>query len=197
MHIREKPDVGWRVKTRRERSIPLVSELVAILRHVIGARQAGPVFVRERFAADKGPLVDATRKRMAQIFVRRVDDAERPSLAKPSTARLKRRSPVRSGAMRAPSRPTAFVCCLSAPPNLLALARRPVPRVLGISFATLLQDANVDLLIRQVTLGHASSRWGRRATPLGMTSIYTHLYPAQRRSEMNITRGTCNFGPIP
>ena len=32
MHVRNKPELGWRIKTRRERSVPLVDELVAVLR---------------------------------------------------------------------------------------------------------------------------------------------------------------------
>jgi hypothetical protein len=43
------------------------------------------------------------------------------------------------------------------------------------TFATLLQDANVDPLIRQITLGHKVSNDSRGA--LGMTSVYTHTRP--------------------
>jgi integrase len=31
MHIRNKPDLGWRIKTRRERPVPLADEVVAVL----------------------------------------------------------------------------------------------------------------------------------------------------------------------
>jgi integrase len=48
------------------------------------------------------------------------------------------------------------------------------------TFATLLQDANVDPLIRQVTLGH-------KPTPgsgLGMTATYTHTRPDTQRRQI-------------
>ena len=50
------------------------------------------------------------------------------------------------------------------------------------TFATLLQDANVDPLIRQITLGHAPSSLGGGA--LGMTSVYTHTRPATQKTEI-------------
>jgi integrase len=40
------------------------------------------------------------------------------------------------------------------------------------SFATLLQDANVDPLIRQITMGHAPA--GDSKGALRMTAVYTH-----------------------
>ena len=42
MHIRNKAELGWRIKTRRERAVPLVEELVAVLRQVIGRRVGWP-----------------------------------------------------------------------------------------------------------------------------------------------------------
>jgi integrase len=50
------------------------------------------------------------------------------------------------------------------------------------TFATLLQDANVDPLIRQLTLGHAFTSGGIGA--LGMTSIYTHTRPETQQREI-------------
>ena len=49
------------------------------------------------------------------------------------------------------------------------------------SFATLLQDANVDPLIRQITLGHQPA--GGKAA-LGMTSIYSHSRPETQAREI-------------
>ncbi len=56
------------------------------------------------------------------------------------------------------------------------------PKSFRHSSATLLQDANVDPLIRQITLGHAST--GTAGDALGMTSIYTHTRPETRRKEI-------------
>ena len=76
MHIRNKAELGWRIKTRRERVIPLVDELVAVLRHVIGDRTAGPVFLREKYDPGNSPLGCASREAMAQALARRIEAAE-------------------------------------------------------------------------------------------------------------------------
>ena len=48
------------------------------------------------------------------------------------------------------------------------------------SFATLLQDANVDPLIRQQTLGHKPMN----SKGLGMTANYTHTRPETQRQQI-------------
>jgi integrase len=48
------------------------------------------------------------------------------------------------------------------------------------SFATLLQDANVDPLIRQITLGHKATT----GVGLGMTANYTHTRPETQRQQV-------------
>ena len=61
-----------------------------------------------------------------------------------------------------------------ANPNL-SLQKRNAP------FATLLQDANVDPLIRQITLGHQPQ--GSEGA-LGMTTVYTHTRPETQAREI-------------
>jgi len=50
------------------------------------------------------------------------------------------------------------------------------------TFATLLQEANVDLLVRQETLGHQPA--SPDAGVLGMTGTYTHTQPEIQRREI-------------
>jgi integrase len=50
------------------------------------------------------------------------------------------------------------------------------------TFATLLQDAEVDPLIRQITLGHKSASDARGA--LGMTGVYTHTRPETQKRQI-------------
>src|SRR5688572_28775595 len=52
LSIRNKPRLGWRVKTRNERVIPLHPVLVRVLQKQIAGRRCGPVFVRRRFRLD-------------------------------------------------------------------------------------------------------------------------------------------------
>lgn len=63
LRVRNKTGLGWRVKTGTERDVPLLPEVVAVLRRIIGNRKAGLVFLRERFAAgDLPPLVGDRRE---------------------------------------------------------------------------------------------------------------------------------------
>jgi integrase len=55
LHIRNKPQLGWQVKTRNERDIPLVPILVNVLRAVVGDRATGPVFRQRRFSQGSPP----------------------------------------------------------------------------------------------------------------------------------------------
>jgi integrase len=56
------------------------------------------------------------------------------------------------------------------------------PKCWRHTFATLLQEANVDPLIRQLTLGHAPA--GNGMATLGMTALYTHTSPALQHREI-------------
>lgn len=51
LHVRNKTELGWRIKTGQERSVPLLPEAMDVLWAVIGERRAGVVFRREGVAA--------------------------------------------------------------------------------------------------------------------------------------------------
>ena len=76
LHVRNKPELGWRIKTGRERSVPMIPELVAVLRRTIGNRTAGPVFPRQQFDASQSRLSNANRKGLARAAQRRIEAAE-------------------------------------------------------------------------------------------------------------------------
>ncbi|KKK59604.1 hypothetical protein LCGC14_3032730, partial [marine sediment metagenome] len=70
--VRNKPDLGWQVKTRNERSIPLVAELVEVLRIVRGRRGSGTLFSRRRFwQGDHPPLAGCGRSELQAELDRR------------------------------------------------------------------------------------------------------------------------------
>ena len=56
LNVRNKPKLGWQVKTRSEREIPLVDPLVNVLRLSVGHRTTGPVFLRRRFEDGERPF---------------------------------------------------------------------------------------------------------------------------------------------
>lgn len=181
MHIHDKPDLGWRIKTRRDRSIPLASELVDVLQKVIGTRPGGPVFLRQCLVPELTPLLGASRQRMAQALARRIDQAERQTghaVGRVEKAAIARGIWRDAGAVKADRIRLMFIRAAKA----AGLAEATCPKSFRHSFATLLQDANVDLLIRQTTLGHAPA--GTSGDALGMTSIYTHTRPETQRQEI-------------
>jgi integrase len=181
MQICNKPELGWRIKTRRERAVPLIDEAVLVLRRVIGTRTAGPVFLREQFDPAHSPLASASRDGLARAVVQRVENAERQAgqtLSREERARIARTVWRDAGAVKADRIRLSFIRTA----NSAALGEATCPKSWRHSFATLLQDANVDPLLRQITLGHAPT--GPSEGALGMTTTYTHSRPETQRREI-------------
>lgn len=172
--VRNKPELGWRVKTGRERAVPLVPEVAAVLRRVVGGRTAGPVFLRPRFGAgDRPPL--ATDRAGLAAACREREAAAGPGLTRATRLRVAGTVWRDAGAVSADAVRTSFV-------RTAAAVGRPdatCPKSWRHTFATLLQDANVDPLVRQVTLGHTPTAGG-----LGMTASYTHTRPETQRRQI-------------
>jgi site-specific recombinase XerD len=66
----------------------------------------------------------------------------------------------------------------------MGLGEVTAPKTLRHTFATVLQDANVDPLVRNELMGHAPSYVGALAGGLGMTAIYTHTRPETKRRQL-------------
>ena len=58
------------------------------------------------------------------------------------------------------------------------------PKTLRHSFATSLQDANVDPLIRNELMGHSPGGVSGLGGSLGMTAVYTHTRPETKRKQL-------------
>ena len=177
IRVRNKPELGWSVKTRNERDIPLVDELRDLLRQQIVNRAAGPVFLRPLFRSassvgNRETLGSRLGKRIAEsrdLVGREPTRAERAKLA----ARIW----MDAGALDPDQVRQSFIRVA----NRVGLAGATCPKSWRHTFATLLQDANVDPLLRQVTLGHKPSGGGGA---LGMTAVYTHSRPATHAHEI-------------
>jgi integrase len=179
LKVSNKPELGWSVKMRRERRVPLIDEAAGLLRHLISSRVAGPVLLRPR-ATDSLALFGADRRAMAAACEERVArrEAHGASLARAEVARIQRSvwrdaGAVTAARIRVSFMQTALRC---------GLPDASCPKSWRHTFATLLQDANVDPLIRQHTLGH-SPTFGPESA-LGMTSHYTHTRPETLRREI-------------
>ena len=112
MLIRNKPELGWKIKTRRERTVPLVEELVLVLRRVIGNRQAGPVFLRPKLVDHRGLLAGSDYHSLVNEAEQRITIAENTSqetLPRQRMARIHRAVWHDAGAVRADRVRTSFV----------------------------------------------------------------------------------------
>lgn len=162
LFVRNRPDLGWRVKTGQNRQVPLIAELVELLRFVIGSRSQGLIFLRERL--NGSPLLqgDATDL-AAELQIRSKGETPRTRTERQALARGVWRD---AGAVNPDEIRNSFIRIM----HKIGHPEATCPKSWRHSFATLLQDANVDPLIRQLTLGHAPTSAGG----LGMTANYTH-----------------------
>jgi integrase len=181
LHVRNKADLGWQIKTRNERSIPLIAEVVAVLRHVIEERTAGPVFLRLKFDTVTAALANRDRLQLAKAFDQRVSQAAAASsrdVSRQERLKIARTVWRDAGALNPNHVRDSFIKVAAH----AGLNGATCPKSWRHSFATLLQDANVDPLIRQITLGHQPA--GGKAA-LGMTSIYSHSRPETQAREID------------
>ena len=177
LHIRNKTKLGWRVKTGNERIVPLIPELVGLLRAVIGTRPAGPVFLREMLLAsapvligDRGVLERACQQRQDLLV------ASKGRMTRSEALIIARGVWRDAGAIKADAIRNSFVRIMC----VIGHAEATCPKSWRHTFATLLQDCNIDPLIRQQVMGHKPSGVGG----LGMTANYTHTRPETMKEQV-------------
>jgi len=66
----------------------------------------------------------------------------------------------------------------------IGLAHITAPKTLRHTFATILQDANVDPLIRNELMGHVPAAASSAGAGLAMTAVYTHTRPETKRQQL-------------
>jgi integrase len=177
LYVRNKVELGWRIKTGHERSVPLIPEVVAVLRSVIRDRKVGPVFLREKLAGGM-PMLIGDRAALADELKARIDAkrGEGKPLRRSELQELARKVWREAGIVKQDRVRNSFVRIMSS----IGHPEATCPKSWRHSFATLLQDANVDPLIRQQTLGHKPTN----STGLGMTGNYTHTRPETQRQQI-------------
>jgi integrase len=180
LHVRSRPELGAPTKTRRERAIPLIAEIGVVLTQLIGDRTGGPVILRHKADVSRLPLAKCDARALAAAAQKRIAAAEDGELLdRREVARIQREVWRDAGATRLERIRTSFIRIA----DVCGLHDATCPKSWRHTFATLLQDANVDPLIRQITLGHAPpSMFG--ASALGMTGIYTHTRPETQQREI-------------
>ena len=177
--IRNKASLGWRIKTGQERAVPLCDEAVSVLQRVVGKRQQGLVFLRPRFREFPpqlaGPLSQLERE--AEQRLTRTQKST-GAVSRTDAAQVLRTVWRDAGLIRTDAIRKAFIRAGRA----IGRPEMTCPKSWRHTFATLLQDAEVDPLIRQITLGHKSAGDARGA--LGMTSVYTHTRPETQKRQI-------------
>lgn len=183
LRIRNKPELKWQVKTRRSREIPLPEEPLRVLRHVIGERTQGVLFLRRRFMNEIAPLSDLGSPDLRSVLERRVELAEHEagrSLTRSERLRVARGVWRDAGAIKPEKIRDEFMKVTAA----IGMSEVTAPKCWRHSFATLMLEAGVDPLIRQLTLGHKPADAARAA--LGMTSVYTHPSRSVHRAHLQL-----------
>jgi integrase len=184
LRIRNKLELGWQVKTRNERNIPLVSTLMEVLRLMIGERQAGPVFVRKYF--DHGtipPLAGRTSQELRVALAQRenaIMGEQGRRLSRSERLKLAAGIWRDAGAADVDRIRNAFIRRMKQ----IGLPDTTAPKLLRHTFATCLQDANVDPLIRNELMGHRPAQEAKAGGGLGMTAVYTHSRPETVRQQL-------------
>jgi integrase len=184
LRVRNKPGLGWRVKTRNERDIPLVPMLAEVLRVSLAGRCAGPVFVRPRWAERSLPSLGSVAPlALERELSRRVAMREAGSNQSPERAergRLARQLWRELGAVKGDRIRSEFMRLT----RVIGLAGCTAPKVLRHLFATALQEGRVDPLIRNELMGHVAAGERTPGHGLAMTAVYTHTQPETRRQQL-------------
>ena len=179
IYIRNKPRLGWLVKTRTERAIPITSELATVLTQHLGGRKTGPVFLQKR-CCQRGytpPLITKTVKQLEIECQNRFDlteDQSRRSSALVAKSIWQDLCGITSNILRLEFNKIT---------QMIGMPEVTTPKTLRHTFATSLQDTNVDPLIRNELMGHSPND-GKSPGGLGMTAKYTHTRPETKRRQL-------------
>ena len=182
LYVRSRPELGAHTKTRRERAVPLVAETSLVLSWLARGRTAGPVVLRQRAQPSRLQLFERDSRALTRATAARIAAAESNAngpLDRRAMARIQLRVWREAGATCGDRIRQSFIQTAVA----TNIADATCPKSWRHTFATLPQDANVDPLVRQLTLGHAPSALFSGGA-LGMTSIYTHTRPATQQREI-------------
>ena len=184
IRVRNKPRLGWQIKTRNERDIPLIPGLADVLRVHLMGRCSGLVFCRRRWnqrLADR--LQTANLSFLEKELVSRISEYEAKT-GKPITRKDRLRIAQRLwcdlGAVKPDRIRTEFMRLT----RKIGKSSCTAPKVFRHQFATALQEGRVDPLIRNLLMGHASVSDRTAGHGLGMTAVYTHSRPETCRQQL-------------
>lgn len=177
IRITNKPRLSWQVKTRNLRDVPLLPQVAEVLRKCVGDRKTGPVILRHGVldGTSQAPLAGYSMIQLEEETARRIDEAQAQQ-AEPLT-RLEMTHIGRSvwrdaGATKETKVRVEFMEVTER----VGLGHLTCPKDLRHLFATSLQAAGVDPMVRRDIMGHTS---------LEMTAHYTHTQNGTRQRELS------------
>jgi integrase len=172
IRVRNKPRLGWQVKTRNQRDVPILPELVTILRGRMDGRGTGPVFLR-RVRGPRHQLQNLTTPQLERELEFRIAawaGANGGTCPRAILGKLARRIWHEAGALSEDRVRIEFIrVCQS-----IRMELQSAPKVFRHQFATILQEGRVDPLVRNLLMGHTSPDQRSAGHGLGMTAVYTH-----------------------
>lgn len=183
VRIRNKPALGWQVKTRCERDIPLIPVLAEVLRDHVAGRRSGPVFRRRRWRDERCTFDTSSLDKLVIEAKQRIENASTAAtepIARVERGRVLRRLWWDLGAIKEDRVRTEFIRLTAK----IGLPDQTAPKALRHMFATVLQDGRVDPLIRNLLMGHAAAGSRTAGHGLGMTAVYSHSRPETVRQQL-------------
>jgi integrase len=182
VRVRNKPRLGWQVKTRNQRDVPLVPALADVLRVHLAGRACGPVFQRRKWADDRLGFDATSTAALEHEASRRLteQDATRDAPDRGVRVRLAGRLWRDIGAVDENRVRVEFIRAARA----IGLVGQTAPKVFRHQFATALQEGRVDPLVRNLLMGHAATGARAPGHGLGMTAVYTHTRPETVREQL-------------
>lgn len=183
LKVRNKAKLGWKVKTRNERDIPLLGPLVEVLRKYVGGRDSGPVFQRRRCLSSVSPAHRNDVRGLESILelqFRECQLGQSDPLNNKQKLRIAQRFWLALGAVPEDRIRLEFIRLT----NKIGIPNSTAPKVLRHMFATILQEGRVDPLIRNELMGHVASGQRSAGHGLAMTAVYTHTRPETKRGQL-------------
>lgn len=148
LRVRDKPELGWQVKTRTEREIPLMPPLIELLRTMLAGRTSGVAFRRRRFSGPNSeePRVTSVAQMSEEIAIRVCHaEAELQQVLNRERRSTIVRAVWRDAGLIKTERIRIEFMRLS---HAIGAPELTSPKMLRHLFATTLQEGRVDPLIR-------------------------------------------------
>lgn len=182
LHVRNKPLLFWKVKTRNERSIPLHPVLVKVLTMHIQTRRYGPAFLRRAYSADQIPTYARTLNSLENELSERIKCrlTEQNEVSRSAKRKIANGLWQSIGTLDEDRIRRQFIRLT----RQMGLTDYSSPKMLRHLFATALQQGRVDPLVRNELMGHVVSGSRSPGHGLAMTAVYTHTNLETKRNQL-------------